>query len=122
MREIKTNEPTKYEVAIVNKETGEKYLLFYRMLKSRRALFQSVTDRGNEILHITGAGDEAKMELIDRKDWQLGISIVGTDWVAKYTGRTQRDVRTGEELPFICDQMPAKQTIAAAAVAAPAGQ
>jgi hypothetical protein len=99
MRTIKTNEPTRYEVALVNATSGRKILVRYTAGKSGRDLISQMQDAAERIVKITGANE---WKFVDRKKRLAGIEI-GPDWKLVFTGRTQRDARSEGEIEWIGD-------------------
>lgn len=96
MREIKVNEPTRYEVALCHPD-GREYVLGYTVRKSKHVLVRVVQGEAQHVLTVTGLGKDCGFTFM-RGSLHPGMTLDGTDWVVSYTGRTQRDVaHSGKE-------------------------
>ncbi len=90
------HQPTRYEIALYGPHADGPLLVAYSRIRSRHALIRVMRDRREHLDRICGdadwcAGDKASD----------GISI-GTQWVCRFSGRTQRDAKPNER-PFIMD-------------------
>lgn len=96
MRQIATNEPTRYELVIEHAD-GRRYLLAYRMRKTRRSMIDCLRDNAAAVLATAGLGDDARFTCGKRVSDGLTIG----EWRIRFSGRTQRETRTAGELPAI---------------------
>lgn len=98
MRMISTNEPTRYEIE-ARAADGRAFLVCYSSgSPSRRRLVGAIRSRAPDIIAKLGVPEEATFTLATKP---RPAAKVG-DWTIKYSGRTQRDIRScGGELPFI---------------------
>lgn len=96
--------PTRYEITLKNRETGETFLFCYVNARSRDALARCLRQAGPEIIEFCGAD-----RFYTKMRAQDGV-MVG-DWDIQYTGRTQLQAKQeGEKLhPFWLDALRARR-------------
>jgi hypothetical protein len=88
---------TRYEVAAIC-DDGRRYLLAYTSQKSRRGLWNSLTERLED-------GSLDRVIGTRAVDWCKPASKGARlgQWTVQFTGRTQRDCYCGTELEFLAD-------------------
>ncbi len=99
-------QPTRWEIAIYGPHPDGPLLLAYTMRRSRINLIHIMRDRREHIERVCGLGDWVTGDKASD-----GITI-GTEWLCRYSGRTQRDAKD-QELVFIMDVQAASKVGAA---------
>lgn len=91
---VPTNAPTRYEVAVFNKD-GRKLVLGYTARKSRYGIDAYFTaENGKRI------GDFTALPLDSVWKIKRGAWICGT-WTIGFTGRTERDVKNAPDITIM---------------------
>ncbi len=92
-------QPTRWEIVIIGPHPDGPLLVAYTIRRSRSNLVHIMRDRREYLDRICG---DAEWAIGDKA--ADGIRI-GTEWLCRYSGRTQRDAKDSER-PFIMDVAP----------------
>lgn len=100
MRQIGTNERTRYEIIAEDRQTGRKVLVGYTARKSQDGITAMLTQTLDDVamarlhrLSKATAKEPASWEAFGRKP-----EVKSGTWTVKFSGRTQRDCRSTGEL------------------------
>lgn len=97
-------QPTRYEIVLIGPHSAGPLLVAYHGARSRSALIRTMRERREHLDRICG-----------NADWRAGDKAadgitIGTDWLCRFTGRTQRDAQDSER-PFIMDVVADRQEV-----------